>query len=449
MDELKKIEPFQLYGFWKTLAISIFMVIVMLSLVRILPDPLTPVINLVCAAVLYSLTISKRNRGGNCSLMPYAIILSIVLNAFFCILADIAVWWKIPGISIPDELVSSSGLYLPVLSYLPIAFLTVLVIYLKRDHLKLCKTCRLSYGDEINRNKIGMIFRYESHLQMKYLLYIFGLLSALVWTYYLFFYVNININDRDHYIFVWVVILGLVADEVYFAVRYYNLYLDLKASGDIIEEREIVDNDSRTYLRFYVICGNNIYVNPEKIDPSSKYGKVIDTPFFTHREVSGIALSDVKRIISSQTGHEGDLRFFYGRKFGSHDRAVMRYFYFLDPDENGELPKLQVSGEWMDYEQVKHIYSTDPAQLAALSVVDTTRLSTIILTYKKYDERGYRRNKLHSYEPTFNLIDVRNSSLDFQDDKWIQISMLNADIPFFAFKRFWRRLLGQTSTIRS
>lgn len=449
MDELKKIDPFQLYGFWKTLAISIFMVIVMLSLVRILPDQLTPVIDLVCAGALYGMTLSKRNRGGNCIRIPYAIILSMVLNAFLCIIADIADWWKISGVSIPDELVSSSDLYLPALSYLPIAFLTILLIYLKRDRLSLCKTCRLSFADEINRNKIEHIFRYESHLQMKYLLCIFGFLSVLVWCYYLFFYVNININERDHYVFLWIVILGLVADEVYFAVRYYNLYLDLKVSGDIINESEISDNDSKTYLRFYVICGNNVYVNPEKVDPSSKYGKVIDTPFFTHREVSGIALSDVKRIISSQTGREGDLRFFYGRKFGSHDRAVIRYFYFLDPDENGALPTLQVSGEWMDYERIKHIYSTDPGQLAPLSVIDTTRLSTIILTYKKYDERGYRRNKLHSYEPSFNLIDVRNSSLDFQDDKWIQISMLNADIPFFAFKRFWRRLLGKTSTIRS
>ena len=65
MDELKKIDPFQIYGFWKTLAISIFMVIVMLSLVRILPDQLTPVIDLVCAGALYGMTLSKRNRGGN------------------------------------------------------------------------------------------------------------------------------------------------------------------------------------------------------------------------------------------------------------------------------------------------------------------------------------------------------------------------------------------------
>ena len=357
MDELKKIDPFQLYGFWKTLAISIFMVIVMLSFNRMLPDPLTPVIGLVCAVVVYAFTLSKSARSGNCSLIPYAIILSMVLNAFFCIIADILNWWKIPGITLPDELVSSSGLYLPALSYLPIAFVTILFIYLRRDRLSICKTCRLAYADEINRNKIGHIFRYESHLQMKYLLYIFGFLTALIWFYYLYFYVNININARDHYIFLWVVILGLVADEVYFAVRYYNLYLDLKASGDIIDEREISDNDSKTYLRFYVICGNNIYVNPEKVDPSSKYGKVIDTPFFTHREVSGIALGDVKRIISSQTGHEGDLRFFYGRKFGNHGRAVMRYFYFLEPDENGELPELQVSGEWMDYEIIKHIYT--------------------------------------------------------------------------------------------
>ena len=47
--------------------------------------------------------------------------------------------------------------------------------------------------------------------------------------------------------------------------------------------------------------------------------------------------------------------------------------------------------------------------------------------------------KLKSYQPSFNLIDVRNSKLDFQDDKWINISMFNSDSPLFHIKRWWKR----------
>ena len=81
-------------------------------------------------------------------------------------------------------------------------------------------------------------------------------------------------------------------------------------------------------------------------------------------------------------------------------------------------------------------------RLASISVSDTSRLATIILTEKIFDEEGNRKNRLRSYNPTFNLYDVRKSKLDFQDDKWIRVSLFNSDTPFFRFKRRWRRMMG-------
>ncbi|MDE7109856.1 MAG: hypothetical protein K2O49_07835, partial [Muribaculaceae bacterium] len=81
-------------------------------------------------------------------------------------------------------------------------------------------------------------------------------------------------------------------------------------------------------------------------------------------------------------------------------------------------------------------------------VTDTTRLATIMLTEKTFDENGFRKSKIKMYNPSFNLIDVKNSNLDFQDDKWINISLFNSDTPMFRFKRWWRKFLNGSSNKR-
>ena len=103
--------------------------------------------------------------------------------------------------------------------------------------------------------------------------------------------------------------------------------------------------------------------------------------------------------------------------------SILRYFYFLD-GEPKDYNEMNVDGEWMDYEKIKYLYSSNLGKLAKLSVTDTTRLATIILTEKIFDENGFRKSKIKMYNPTFNLIDVRKSQLDFQDDKYSRFPCL-------------------------
>lgn len=99
---------------------------------------------------------------------------------------------------------------------------------------------------------------------------------------------------------------------------------------------------------------------------------------------------------------------------------------------------MPVDGEWVDFEDVKRFYTHTPGKFAPMAVGDISRLATIILTEKMYDENGRRKVRLKSYSPTFTLEDVRNSALDFQDDKWIKISMFNSDTPFYRVKKLFR-----------
>lgn len=170
---------------------------------------------------------------------------------------------------------------------------------------------------------------------------------------------------------------------------------------------------------------------------------VIDTPFVTKRNVNGITTSEVMGIVQRLTGMRGgELRFFFGRKAADLAKhRLLRYFYFLDGDVN-DYPKPEVEGEWVDFETVKKIYSRHKDSMALTLLTDISRMVTVVLTQKLFDEHGYRKMKVKSYRPNVTLPEIREANYDFQDDKWIRISMYNSDIRSFKFKRFWTKMLN-------
>ena len=442
MDELGKINSLQLYNLWKNLTVGLVTLVAMIAISKQLPYFVSPVISLIAAAFLYVYIYNSRavSDGTSCMIVPYAIMICLMGYSFAAISLNIVHAWGI--LILPAEFVFFTDPFIPTLILSPVSCIVMTIFVLRRRTLhkcSICKECKVIGNNASTNRLVGNILAHETYFQLKSLAFLFGGLSVVIWTYFLVFYVNININARDWYIFIWLTVIAFVLAEMYFVARYYNLYLDLEENDEIISPEELSDLSVKTYLRYYVICGNNIYVDCHALDPAEPYREIIDTPFFTKRSVNGIPLDEVRRIIEKMTGYPGgELRFFYGRKTGDVSKhSILRYFYFLDGDVK-QYDSMNVDGEWMDYEKIKYLYSNNPAKLAALSVTDTTRLATIILTEKVFDENGFRKSKIKMYNPSFNLIDVRKSDLDFQDDKWIEISLFNSDTPLYRLKRWWR-----------
>lgn len=442
MDELGKINSLQLYNLWKNLTVGMVTLVAMIAISKQLPYFVSPVVSLVAAAFLYIYIYNSRatSDGTSCMIVPYAIMVCLMGYSFATISLNIVHAWGIWNL--PAEFVFFTDPFIPTLILSPVCFIVMLVFVVRRRSLKkcsICKECNVMGNSGSTNRLVGNLLAHETYFQLKNLTIMFALLTVVIWSYFLIFYVNININARDWYIFIWLTIIAFVLDEMYFIARYYNLYLDLEENDEIISQEELNDMTSKTYLRYYVICGNNIFVDCHALDPAEPYKEIIDTPFFTKRSVSGIPLDEVRRIIEKMTGYpDGELRFFYGRKTGDDVKhSILRYFYFLDGDVKN-YNNMNVDGEWMDYEKIKYLYSNNPGRLAALSVTDTTRLATIILTEKVFDENGFRKSKIKNYSPSFNLLDVRKSDIDFQDDKWIDISLFNSDTPLYRLKRWWR-----------
>lgn len=443
MEDLSKVSSLQLYTFWKNLSIGLLIIVALMAFSILLPFYFSPIVALAAAAYTYTLLYNGRtSKQMNCMVVTYAIFFCLIVYSFFSIILNILYIWNI--IWIPQELTFFSYPYIISLILCPLCFITILYFYIRRKRLSFCIDCKLQYGDMSERGKLSRLLTYESHFQLRNMLLLFGLLSIAVWAYYLFVYVDTDVNHRDWYVFVWLTIIAFVLDEFYFMSRYYNLYLDLKENNEIISQDELRDMTAKTYIRYYLVCGEYVYMT-DKAEDHKRQGKVvIDTPFFTKRSVNGITISEVSEIIREQTGiKEGELRFFFGRKMRELDNrhSLLRYFYYLKGTPE-DYPELKEEGEWIKFDQLKRLYSFHPDKLSNICVADITRMATIILTQKTFNENGYRKNKLKSYRPTFTLTEVHHGNYDFQDDKWIRISLFNSDVKMYRFKKWFKSLTG-------
>lgn len=445
MQDFEKVSSTQLFSFWRNLSIGLLVMMVTLFLSKILPFYYSPIVGLIAAAALYTLLYNNNLRKTtSCMVVPYAMFYCVIVYSFLTIILNILDIWNI--VSIPKELSFFNEPFIASLIFDPVCFIVFVIFYFRRNNLAICRECKLTKGLSIERGKMGNILNIEIKLQLKNLIILFGVLSAIVWVYYIIGYYEFsNVNSRDWYIFLWLNLIAFIFDELYFASRYYNIYLDLKENGEIITEEELSDMSSKTFLRYYVICGNNIFVNMRVADPNKKNHYVIDTPFITKRNVNGITTAEVDSIIKRLTGiRDGELRFFFGRRSPDIVKyRILRYFYFIKA-ENDECPEMDIDGGWIGFRDLVTIYNNKPSEIAKTMLTDFSRMITIILTQKMFDENGYRRIKVKSYKPSFDLKEVYEKNYNFQEDKWIEVSMYNSDMRGFAFRKWLDRLLGLT-----
>lgn len=441
MQDLDKVSSTQLSNFWRNLSVALMVLIGVMLLSQILPYYFSPIVALIGAAVLYTILYNGKLHDMSCMVIPYSIFYCLISYSFFSIVLNVLFIWGM--IELPKEIIFFAAPYIPSLILDPICFITLIVMYLRRNSLSICVDCKFTRGLSIERGRLGAILQNESKFQLRNLISMFGILSVAVWVYFFTYYdKSADLNGRDNYIFFWLNLIVFVVDLIYFVVRYYNIYLDLKDSGQIITEEELSDMTSKTYLRFYVVCGNSLYLTPKAIDKQSPFREVIDTPFVTKRNVNGITTDEVNRIIKNLTGvTDGHLRFFFGRRIPDMTKhSLLRYFYFLDGSPE-DYPELKLQGEWMDFNRIKGIYSKSPSLLDKTFLSDISRTTTIILTQKIFDDRGYRKIKVKSYQPTYDLQEIRDNDYDFQDDKWVRIAMFNSDTKGFYMRRMWKKMV--------
>ncbi|MDE6810984.1 MAG: hypothetical protein K2J15_01395, partial [Muribaculaceae bacterium] len=221
MEDLRKVNSLQFYSFWKNLSIGLLVWIATLAFCRMLPFYAAPVVSVLAALFLYGMNYNARVReDGSCMVVLYSLLYSVINFTVVTIILNILTLCNI--INLPKELTFLEDPFIPSLLMNPVAFLTFTIMYIRKSHLKCCRECKLKAGDFYERGRTGQIFRYESYYQLKNLATLFGVLTVLVWSYYYFVYMELNVNSRDWYVFTWLTVIAIVLDEIYYIYRYYN-----------------------------------------------------------------------------------------------------------------------------------------------------------------------------------------------------------------------------------
>ncbi len=447
MNDLRKVNSLQLYYLWRNLAVALLCLAGTIAGTHMLPNYLAPAVSLFFCAGLYSIILNNDSSAQpGCMIVVQTMFYSLLIYTFANIIMVVLHEFKI--IILPNELNFFNAPFMASLTLLPIATLATIFTIFFKNHTPACRNCHTRHGEIRDRGYYGYLTSKESNLQLKNIVVLFAILSIYVWWYYLERYIDINQNGRDWYVFVWIIILLTILDEIYFIMRYYNLYLDFQEHDEIITLEEIHDMTARTYLRFYVICGEYIYIDCNATDRVTRNSNIYDTPFITKKIVNGMPITDVIKEIRKMSGIDnGELRFFYGRHLTSNKKvSVLRYFYFLNGDIS-DYQKFNLPGEWIHFNTVKRIYQETPTKIATNALHDLSRLFTIILTEKEFNEDGVRKNRIRSYKSNMTLADVRNSTLNLQDDKWIKIARFNSDMKCFRLKKLIRNIMGKKNSV--
>lgn len=442
--DFQKVNSEQIFLMWRNFATSALALVLLHVFTMVLPPLFAPVISTCVAGFLYYQIFSNSySKNEICIIVPYTFFFVTLVYTIVLISLNVLEVWGV--LNVPSEILFFDAPYLQSLLLAPVGLLVCSVMYMRRHRLAICVSCRLTNGTPLARGRVGIIYSNESSLQLKNLILLYSVITTIVWGYYILEFIDVTISSRDNFIFTGVSVFMYLLDILYFGIRYYNLYLDLKERDELVSPSELNEIGTRTYVRFYVICGDSIYLSAHSMDGlRDDDSDIIDTPFTIKRTVSGIQEYEIKGFIERQTGcTDGELRFFYGRKRAdAAGRRVLRYFYFI-PDDKDEYDKLPVEGEWISSDKIKTIYHNAPDRLASVFLSDISRIALILVTRKTFDENGERRTKLTHYRPSFTLQEIRDSDVDFQDDKWIRVSMFNADTSLFRLKRWWRRHISR------
>lgn len=330
--EFQKVNTEQIFLMWRNVAVSMLSLVLLHVLTTLLPAIFAPVISTVIAIFLYYQVVSSSySRNETCGIVPYIFFLVVTSYTVILVLVNVLHVWGV--IDLPNEMVFFDKPYLQSLVLAPIGFVTTLIIYLHRRKLTLCVNCKLTNGSPLDRGRVGVIYSNESAFQMLNIMALYAILTIVIYIYYLLEFIDVTITPRDRFIFSGVSIFFYIIDIVYFAMRYYNLYLDLKERDELLSPYDINTLGTRTYVRFYVIAGDSMYMASSSLDGlRDDESDIIDTPFLIKRTVSGIQEYEIKRFIETQTGvHDGELRFFYGRAVADARRPESAALFLFSP----------------------------------------------------------------------------------------------------------------------
>lgn len=271
------------------------------------------------------------------------------------------------------------------------------------------------------------LYYREARYQTTIMLLLSTLMGAVEYWYYFVRYININFNDPDRFFFIYMPVAVYLLSLVFMHSRYVSMTMLcealVKASGG---------EDGGARVRFLVFRGDEMLLSRN----DGEDGKW-DTPY--EETVAGtLSLGNHQaRTIFEELAHVGEfeIRYCFTNRVFASATDIVHYAVFIDPGR-----ELTPAGKysWFNAYMLDAALSTNA--LSPLLANELYRIHTITMAWKTYDRNGRRLYPIKHYRPTFRLRDLKDWTVDYDDETWFDVAHRNEDAPFFRLRNLWDRL---------
>ena len=314
------------------------------------------------------------------------------------------------------------------------------------DKFGVCRRCVVEFGPKSERGQLGELITREGRYQLIFLMSISLVLTIFTWVYYLVWYVNININIPDRFVFGWVPVVLYVVSIFYMGARCFTLWSEyFEESGEAEEE-----HTHSSALRILVIHGNSIFLSRVSDDETNDTTQDVEENHIHHVEFdtpTAFGIPYEKRlpqgraceIFSKLTGMKPDsytMRYLYTSREAAFGHNA--FHYVCTPKDPKVMEKCGIPGRWYNLSQFTSLYQN--RELTPMLAAEIYRIYTVAMAWKTYDSEGRRLYKVKNYRPLFRLEGICDWDVDFNSTHWLHVSRFNEDRPFWRLRRLFNRI---------
>ncbi len=391
-------------------------------------------------ALFSSVRHNRKTLAPGCYLVPYlvtrilfwAAIIMLVINGLH------ARWLEE---HLFDPVTSNPDLpYVTILVLGPVATLISGLTMLHPSELTFCRDCKLRHGTPAERGFIGILFTQEGQYQNSFLTAISAAITAVTWGYYFVAYDNSEFTRHDKFFYVIIPVVLWSLGALYLAIRYVGIWAYYRQRAD----EHHMQNGRTTTIRYIVIWDNFVALLEPSTDPDAEISvrTTFDTPIQLQiRYRSKLTIDDALHYFRALSHIEHpNLRFLYSTLEGNPEGNIYHYLAFLTDEQKAEFEKFYPKVKWYSLSEIGELINT--RRMAPLFSAAFIRLHTIAMAWKTYTIDGRRRYKVRHYVPTFRIRDIHKWDLDYNDKTWLYVAKNNQDVPFFRWRKFWRKYVS-------
>ena len=415
------------YLIWRNYAIGASAISLVPIVSYAFQNKVVPFLALVLSLALFAFVRhNRRSRSETCVLIPYIVARVLLVYAFASYLVAIMAKYSTE---------TFWGDALERLPYFTIMFLSaltaVLTTFVYKRHFRnvFCMDCLLRNGTPYERELLGHIYFKENRFLLPRIIKITSLLALITWTCYFICDVESGeISGWPLFVFVFSPVVFLVFDLVALRLRYWAIGVFYRKK---LAQEDREHGGHSKLVRILLICGDRLYL-------TEKDGKY-DTPFqFTEPFSEAISLGNTVQYMSREMGYvQSDfVRFCYGSMDLKNRRSVEHYFCFIDNCSSVDNAKSATdgNGRWWTKSELEGRFQKSFSKILC---AELHRVYTVMLTSKLYNADGSKIVQAKGYIPDFQINEIRTSTVDFSNNRWMILSKFNKDLSFRLLKKVW------------